>query len=67
MAFFTVRSYVSIEITVEAEDRDEAINLASEQIAFDLQRSEDFEYCGETEVYDEEGNEVEEQEYDEEE
>ena len=57
---YIVRSFVSIEIEVEADDKDEAVDLAGDEINTVLNGC-DYDFFSDAIVYDEDGEEVEDQ------
>lgn len=57
MAKFIVRSYVAVELVIEAEDRDAAEDLAGIKIQTMLADA-DIDFVEDAVVYDEQGEEV---------
>ena len=58
MKTYMVRSYVAVEINIEAESAIEAIDLASAKIHESVCPTFDYDYMEDAIVYDEDGEEI---------
>ena len=58
MKTYLVRSYVAVEINIEAESAYEAVELASAKIHESVCPTFDYDYMEDALVYDEDGEEI---------